>query len=88
VSENAINYTIQLSNIEDRSSFTFDVLVPREIAETPLDVDLPNPALMKGVLRRSLAVERSIMPPKIDPAIAKPPAKKSLQLPKLSTPAE
>jgi hypothetical protein len=84
----AINYTIRLLNTEERSSFTFDILVPREIAETSLHVDLPNPSAMKGMLRPLPAARRSILPPKIDLAIAKAPAQKSLQLPKLSTPAE
>lgn len=82
--EEAVNYTIELSNLENQSSFTFEVIVPKEAAETPLNVDLPNPAKMNRLLRRSPFLDRPVLPPKIQPSLAKSPAKKSLQLPKIT----
>ena len=82
--EEGINYTIELSNTENQSSFTFDVLVPKEIAESSLSVNLPNPAQMTGRLKRSPQYERSVLPPKIEPLIARKTTPKILQLPKIS----
>lgn len=80
----SVNYTIELSNLENQSSFTFEVIVPKEAAETPLNVDLPNPARMNRLLKRSQWRDRSVLPPKIEPIRIKSSPKKSLQLPKIS----
>jgi hypothetical protein len=82
--EEGINYTIQLSNTENQASFTFDVLVPKEVAETSLVVDLPNPAKMTGRLKQSSPIEYNVLPPKIESFAGKKTKAKTLQLPKIS----
>jgi hypothetical protein len=82
--KDAINYTIQLSNLENHSSFTFEVVVPKEVVKNSLNVDLPDPTKMNRLLKRSRLSDRQVLPPKIEPILARSSPKKSLKLPNIS----
>jgi hypothetical protein len=82
--KDAINYTIQLSNLENHSSFTFEVVVPKEVVKNSLNVDLPDPTKMNRLLKRSRLSDRQVLPPKIEPILAQSSPPKTLKLPNIS----
>lgn len=62
---NPVNYTITLSDPEEKISFAFDLLLDEEIVTSTLNLNLPQPSKMAKINKSFQPSEGQILPPKI-----------------------
>lgn len=61
---NPINYTITLSDVQEKSSFAFDLLIDEEMINSSQNIDLPQPTKIARHNRYFRPSEGQILPPK------------------------
>ncbi len=81
----AFNYTITLSNVEQRSSFAFDLILDEKYLGSSSKINLPEPSTMVGGIRPTQSKVTQILPPKIHSPKTK--IVKKVELPTVKSPA-
>jgi hypothetical protein len=76
-----VNYTIELASTEGDSSFSFDLLIPEEVAATSLPLKVVEPPKIQSKPGLILPAGNHVLPPKL--SRFRPPQRLSPQLPKL-----